>query len=310
MKSLKCGKPYLKKGKIMLFATIDVGSNAIRLLIMEVRAVENEIIFERMTLLRVPIRLGEDAFTHRKISEDKVKMLVKTMCGFREIMDGFQITDSMACATSALREAKNSNKIVQEIQKKAGIKLKIIDGKREAKLIFSNHIEKNFDPNYSYLYIDVGGGSTEITLVDGSKRKSKSFNVGCIRLKDGFVRKDTWKEMDKWLRENVPKRNVIGIGSGGNIRSLYLLSKKTQNELLTYEELHRLCSMLRKHTIEERMTEFDLKQDRADVIVPACYIYLHILKRCKIQIIHAPIIGLSDGMVHQLYAKHKKKFID
>jgi Exopolyphosphatase len=294
----------------MLFAAIDVGSNAIRLLVMEVRSADDETVFERVTLLRVPIRLGEDAFAHRKISEDKVEMLVKTMCGFREIMNGFQITDSMACATSALREAKNGDKIVRRIEKEAGIRLKIIDGKKEAKFIYSNHIEKNFDPNYSYLYIDVGGGSTEITLVDGSIRKSKSFNVGCIRLKDGFVRKDTWKEMDNWLRKNVPSENVIGIGSGGNIRTLYLLAKKAHNVPLTYDELHDLCASLRGQTIEERMTNFDLKQDRADVIVPACYIYLHILKRCNIQTIHAPIIGLSDGMVHQLYAKHKKKFID
>ena len=294
----------------MLFAAIDVGSNAIRLLVMEVRSVDDEPVFERVTLLRVPIRLGEDAFAHKKISEDKVEMLVKTMCGFREIMNGFQITDSMACATSALREAKNGGKIVRRIEKEAGIKLKIIDGKKEAKFIYSNHIEKNFDPNYSYLYIDVGGGSTEITLVNGRERESKSFNVGCIRLKDGFVRKDTWEEMDKWLRKNVPNENVIGIGSGGNIRTLYLLAKKAHNVPLTYDELHGLCASLRGQTIEERMTNFDLKPDRADVIVPACYIYLHILKRCNIQTIHAPIIGLADGMIHQIYAKHKKKFID
>jgi Exopolyphosphatase len=294
----------------MLFATIDVGSNAIRLLLTKVRVTDGNAVFERVALLRVPIRLGEDAFSHGKISKNKIEMLTRTMSGFREIMDGFQITDSMACATSALREAKNGDKIVRRIQKETGIKLKIIDGKKEAKLIYSNHIEKNFDPNYSYLYIDVGGGSTEITLVSDGVKKSKSFNVGCIRLKDGFVRKDTWNEMDKWLRKNVPRKNVIGIGSGGNIRSMYLLSKKIHNEPLSYDELNNLCSVLRKHTIEERMLEFGLKADRADVIVPACYIYLHILKRCNIQTIHAPIIGLSDGMVHQLYAKHKKKFID
>ena len=294
----------------MLFATIDVGSNAVRLLLTNVRVDEEEAVFERVALLRVPIRLGEDAFPHGKISKDKTEMLIQTLCGFREIMDGFQVTDSMACATSALREAKNGNKIVRQIQKRTGIKLKIIDGKREAKLIYSNHIEKNFDPDYFYLYIDVGGGSTEITLVGGGYKKSRSFNVGCIRLKDGFVRKDTWKEMDKWLRKNVPRSSVIGIGSGGNIRSLYMLSKKAHNAPLTYDELHDLCSTLRSQTIEERMINFDLKSDRADVIVPACYIYLHILKRCNIQTIHAPIIGLSDGMVHELYAKHKKKFID
>jgi Exopolyphosphatase len=116
--------------------------------------------------------------------------------------------------------------------------------------------------------------------------------------------------MDKWLRKNVPNENVIGIGSGGNIRSLYLLAKKAHNVPLTYDELHALCATLRGQTIEERMTNFDLKPDRADVIVPACYIYLHILKRCNIQTIHAPIIGLADGMIHQIYTKHKKKFID
>lgn len=295
----------------MIFATIDVGSNAIRLLLTDVRAADGgEVVFERMTLLRVPIRLGDDAFSRGKISDDKIKMLVKTMCGFREIIDGFQVTDTMACATSALREAKNRDKIVQEIQKKAGIRLQIIDGKREAKLIYATHIEKNFDPRSSYLYIDVGGGSTEITFVGGGKRKSKSFNVGCIRLKEGFVLKDAWKDMDLWLRKTVPSKNVVGIGSGGNIRSLYFLSGKINHQPLELSELEEICEMLRSRTVEERISELGLKPDRADVIVPACAIYVHILKVCGIQTIHAPIIGLSDGMVHELYAKHKKKFMD
>ncbi|MDL2261201.1 exopolyphosphatase [Methanimicrococcus sp. OttesenSCG-928-J09] len=294
----------------MIFATIDVGSNAIRLLLTDVRAADDDVVFERMTLLRIPIRLGEDAFSRGKISDDKAEMLIKTMCGFREIIDGFHVTDSMACATSALREAKNGPKIVKQIKKKTGIDLQIIDGKKEAKLIYANHIEKNFDPRYSYLYIDVGGGSTEITFVGNGERKSRSFNVGCIRLKEGFVRKDAWKEMDKWLKKTVRGDNIVGIGSGGNIRSLYLLSNKINHEPLEYDELKKLCGMLRNHTVEERITELGLKPDRADVIVPACCIYLHILKVCGVQTIHAPIIGLSDGMVHELYAKHKKKFLE
>ncbi|MDR2943562.1 MAG: exopolyphosphatase [Methanosarcinales archaeon] len=293
----------------MIFATIDVGSNAIRLLLTDVHTVDDEVIFERMAMLRLPVRLGDDAFSRRKISDDKVKMLVRTMCGFREIIDGFQAADTMACATSALREAQNGQEIVRQIRKKAGINLRIIDGKKEAKLIYASHIEKNFDPRFSYLYIDVGGGSTEVTFVSGGKRKSKSFNVGCIRLKEGFVLKETWKEMDKWLKKTVRGDNVIGIGSGGNIRSLYLLAGKVNNEPLKAVDLEEVDALLHLYTVEERVTELGLKPDRADVIVPACLIYRHILDVCGIQTIHAPIIGLSDGMVHELYSKHKKKFM-
>lgn len=294
----------------MIFATIDVGSNAIRMLLTDVRTVEDEVVFERMTMLRVPVRLGEDAFSRGKISDDKAKMLIKTMCGFREIIDGFHVTDTMACATSALREAKNGKELAKQIKKKTGIDLKIIDGKKEAKLIYANHIEKNFDPRYSYLYIDVGGGSTEITYVGNGVRKSKSFNVGCIRLKEGFVLKETQKEMDKWLKKTVRGNNVVGIGSGGNIRSLYLLAGKVNNDPLKITDLEDVDELLRNYSVEERVTELGLKPDRADVIVHACHIYSHILDVCHIQTIHAPIIGLTDGMVHELYSKHKKKFME
>ncbi|WNY26841.1 exopolyphosphatase [Methanolapillus ohkumae] len=294
----------------MLFATIDIGSNAVRLLLTNVEIVENNAVFERLTLLRIPIRLGDDAFIRGKISDDKVKTLVKTMCGFREIMDGFNVMDSMACATSALREARNRDDIVKKIKKESGIDIKIIDGKREAKLIYANHIEKNFDPSKRYLYIDVGGGSTEITYVGDGKRKSKSFNVGAIRLKEGLVLKETWDDMNQWLDKNIPKENVIGIGSGGNISSLYLLAKKINNDPLQYEELKTLCQTINGYSFEDRITELGLKPDRADVIIPACRIYLSIMKTCGIQTMHAPIIGLSDGMVHELYQKHKKKFIE
>ncbi|MDV0447495.1 Exopolyphosphatase [Methanosarcinaceae archaeon Ag5] len=294
----------------MLFATIDIGSNAVRLLLTNVEVVEDNVLFERLTLLRVPIRLGDDAFVRGKISDEKVKTLVKTMCGFKEIISGFNVMDTMACATSALREAKNGDDIVRKIKKESGIDLKVIDGKREAKLIYANHIEKNFDPAKNYLYIDVGGGSTEITFVGGGVRKSKSFDVGAIRLKEGLVLKETWEEMDKWLSKNIPMENVTGIGSGGNISSLYLLAKKINNDPLRYDELKELCQTIGQHTYEERITELGLKPDRADVILPACRIYLSIMKTCNIQTMHAPIIGLSDGMVHELYQKHKKKFME
>lgn len=294
----------------IIFATIDVGSNAVRLLLTDVHTVKDEVVFERMAMLRVPVRLGDDAFSRGKISDNKSKMLVKTMCGFRDIIDGFQVTDTMACATSALREAKNGESIVKQIKKKADIDLKIIDGKREAKLIYANHIEKNFDPRYSYLYIDVGGGSTEITFVGREIRKSKSFNVGCIRLKEGFVLKETMKEMDKWLKKTVPKNAVVGIGSGGNLQSLYQLTGKINNEPLKDSDLEDLDEMLRGYSVEDRVLILGLKPDRADVIVQACSIYLHILNVCGIHTIYAPIIGLSDGMVHELYAKHKKKFAE
>lgn len=292
----------------MIFATIDVGSNAVRLLLTDVRAADEEVIFERMTLLRVPIRLGDDAFSRGRISDEKTNRLIKILSGFTEISKGFQVVDTMACATSALREAKNGQAVAQKIKRKTGIDLKIIDGKKEAKLIYANHIEEHFDPRYSYLYIDVGGGSTEVTFVCNDFKKSKSFDVGCIRLKEGYVSEKKWEEMDAWLKKNVPAEDVIGIGSGGNIRSLYLLAGKFNNEPLDISDLEKLDKKLRKYTVEERISRLGLRPDRADVIVPACSIYIHILKICGIHTISAPIIGLSDGMVHELYAKHKKKF--
>ncbi|MDR0767427.1 MAG: exopolyphosphatase [Methanosarcinales archaeon] len=291
----------------MIFATIDVGSNSIRLLLTNARETEEDVVFERVALLRVPVRLGEDAFSRGVISNEKKEMLIKTIRGFREIIDGFQVTDTMACATSALREARNGAEIVKQIKKETGIDLKIIDGKREAKLIYANHIEKNFDPHYSYLYIDVGGGSTELVFVGNGIKKSKSFDVGTIRLKEGLVLKETWEEMDKWLRKNACGTNVISIGSGGNIRSLYVLAGKVNKEPLKLSELCDVCEKLQEYSVEERVSKLGLKLDRADVIVPACKVYLHVLKVCGIQKIYAPIIGLSDGMVHELYTKHKKK---
>lgn len=291
----------------MIFATIDVGSNSLRLLLTNVRTTKEEAVFERMALLRVPVRLGEDAFSRGVISNEKKEMLVQTMRGFREIIDGFHVVDTMACATSALREAKNGEEIAKQIKKETGIDLKIIDGKKEAKLIYANHIKENFDPRYSYLYIDVGGGSTEITFVNSGIQKSKSFDVGTIRLKDGLVSKEAWEGMDKWLKKHVSGNEILGVGSGGNMRSLYLLAGKVNNAPLMLPELQNICEMLGSYSIEERVTVLGLKPDRADVIIPACNIYLHILEVCGIQKIYAPIIGLSDGMVHELYAKHKKK---
>lgn len=290
----------------MIFAAIDIGSNAVRLLFSHVHEQKGKAIFKKGELIRLPIRLGDDSFIHQEISKVKADKLVAAMKGFSEIMKVFDVVAMRACATSAMRDAKNGAEIIERIKKEAGIDVEIIDGKTEAATIFSNHIEELLDPKQAFLYIDVGGGSTELTLISNRKvLASKSFNVGTIRMLCNKVDKDEWEEFKSWVKKNtVGIKPLTAIGSGGNINKLFKMSGKKESKYLSYDKIKDMHDMLNAYTYEERITVLGLNPDRADVIIPATKIFISAMKHSGIEKLLVPQIGLSDGIIHQLYEEH------
>ncbi|WP_370574761.1 exopolyphosphatase [Methanomethylovorans sp.] len=296
----------------MKFAAIDVGSNAVRLLLSRVDTNGVEPVFENVSLMRMPIRLGDDAFVHGHISEEKISQLVKTMISFRYLMEAYEPIDFMACATSALREAKNTDGIIHRIKDESGIELNVISGRKEARIIYSNHIEKFLtNDTSSYLHIDVGGGSTELILFDRSRVLAyRSFNIGAIRMIEGLVSKEEWNAMKKWVRSVTGEYQPgSSIGSGGNIGKVFSLANAKEGTPLSYGDLKNIYDLLRGHTLEQRIMKLGLKPDRADVIVPASKIYLSVMKWGNVKEIHVPQWGLADGMIHVLYEKHKHRYV-
>ena len=257
-------------------------------------------------LVRIPLRLGEDAFITKKISEDKIVHLVKTMHAFRFLIEVFGALDYRACATSAMREATNGNEIIERVKNEAGITIEIIHGKTEAEIIYSNHIAEHLDLNSSYLYIDVGGGSTELTLFSKGKIEfSQSFNIGTIRLLHDKVSKEHWSDFKETVR-NITKnyRPLKAIGSGGNINKLYKTLRKKEGKSLQYDKIKEYSEYLSTFSLDERIVKLGLNPDRADVILPAAKIFLSVMKNAGIDEIIVPQIGLSDGIIHLLYEKH------
>lgn len=293
----------------MVFAAIDIGSNAMRLLFCRVYKVDGKPHFSKEELIRMPIRLGEDVFLYGKISEEKANRLVTALKGFSELIKAYGVLAHRAVATSAMRDASNGSEIIEKVKKETGLNVEIIDGKLEASLVFSNHIEEIINPKNAYLYIDVGGGSTELTLYFNNKViAAKSFNIGTVRMLLDKVEKNEMEDMKIWL-----KRNTIGIhplyaiGSGGNINKIYKMSGKKETKHLSYDKLKGIYEMLNSYTYQERIERLDLKPDRADVIVPAAKIFLTVMKTADIERIYVPQIGLSDGLVHELYDKYNAK---
>ena len=289
----------------MVFAAIDIGSNAMRLLFCRVHNVDGKPHFNKEELIRMPIRLGEDVFLHGKISESKADKLVTALRGFSELIKAYGVDGSKAIATSAMRDASNGTEIINRIKNETGLTVEIIDGKREASLVFSNHIEEILSPRYAYLYIDVGGGSTELTLYYDSKVISaRSFNIGTVRMLLDKVDKNEWEEMKAWLKKNTYGIHPLyGIGSGGNINKIFKMSGKKETKHLSYDKLKGLYDMLASYTYQERIERLDLKPDRADVILPAAKIFLTVMKNAEIEKVFVPQIGLSDGLVHEMYDK-------
>lgn len=291
----------------MKFAAIDIGSNAVRLLFCNVFEGDGTPVFKKAELIRVPIRLGEDAFVHGRISPEKSEKLITAMKAFRHLISVYDAVDYRACATSAMRDALNGPQIVQQIREEAGLNVEIIDGKTEADIIYSNHIAEQLDLDKAYLYIDIGGGSTELSLFwKGKVIASRSFNIGTIRMLHGQVSKETWNEMKSWVKQKTgDHKEMIAIGSGGNINKLFKMSHKKEHKPLSYDKLKTLYENLDSYSLEERITVLGLNPDRADVIMPAARILLTVMKTADIEKMIVPQIGLSDGIVHLLYEGHK-----
>ncbi|MET3979840.1 exopolyphosphatase/guanosine-5'-triphosphate,3'-diphosphate pyrophosphatase [Mucilaginibacter sp. UYP25] len=290
----------------MRYAAIDVGSNAVRMLIAEIIENNESISFKKITLIRVPVRLGDDAFLNKEISEKKTIDLIKSMQAFRNLMDVYRVTDYMACATSAMREAVNGQAVADKIMAEAGINLQIVHGESEAKIIYNSHAEINIDKSKNYLYIDVGGGSTELSLFsDGHILASQSFNLGTIRILDNQDKDETWTEMKDFIREHTKGlKNIYGIGTGGNINKLYKLSQEKDGAALSYLKLRALYNYLDSFSLKDRINVLGLNHDRADVIIPACEIYLTVLKCANIKSIYVPTVGMVDGIIQTLIEKN------
>jgi exopolyphosphatase/guanosine-5'-triphosphate,3'-diphosphate pyrophosphatase len=293
----------------MIFAAIDIGSNAMRLLFCRVYEVAGKPHFVKEELIRMPIRLGEDVFVRGKISDQKAERLFTSLRGFNELIKAYGVTSYRAVATSAMRDASNGEEIIARAKKELGLNIEIIDGKVEASLVFSNHIEELLNPKYAYLYIDVGGGSTELTLYFNQKViAARSFNIGTVRMLFNKDEKEEWEEMRAWLkRSTVGIHPLNAIGSGGNINKIFKMANKKETKHLSYDKLKGQYDMLSSYTYEERIERLGLKPDRADVIVPAAKIFLTVMKTADIDKIYVPQIGLSDGIVHELYNSHKEK---
>ena len=294
------------------YAAIDIGSNAVRLLIKSIdrEAVQEEKI-KKVMMLRVPLRLGFDVFSIGELSEKKVDKLRRLMKAFRQLMKIYDVDDYRACATSAMRDARNGRTIIKKIEKDTGIRIEIIDGQEEARMIYNNHIECMEDRQGNYMYVDVGGGSTEINLLtNGELVWSVSYNIGTVRMLSNAVKEGTWQQMEEELMkvtEGVAAINIIG--SGGNINKLFRLADKKDKKLqrLPVSSLQTVYDVLKPLTPEERVEAFSLKQDRADVIVPAAEIFLKIAEVVHAEYIYVPVIGLSDGIIDNLYAKSLEK---
>jgi exopolyphosphatase / guanosine-5'-triphosphate,3'-diphosphate pyrophosphatase len=287
---------------MLRYAAIDIGSNAVRLLIADITKNEDGYSFKKNTLVRVPLRLGDDAFLDRRISDRKIEELLKTMAAFKNLMDVYHVSEYLACATSAMREADNGDEIIKRIKKVTDLDLEIIGGQREANIIYTNHIEANLDIKKSYLYIDVGGGSTELSVfVNRVPLASKSFDIGTIRILDNQDKEETWEEMKNWVKENTKSlKNLAGIGTGGNINKLFRMSDEKDGMPLTFLKLKALYNQLNAHSLKERISVFGLNSDRADVIIPACEIYITLLKWTGIKQIYVPKVGLVDGIISLL----------
>jgi exopolyphosphatase / guanosine-5'-triphosphate,3'-diphosphate pyrophosphatase len=292
----------------MIFAAVDIGSNAMRLLFCRAYDIKGKPHFSKEELIRLPIRLGEDVFLNGKISDKKAEKLITAMRGFRELIKVYEVDGYRAVATSAMRDASNGLEIIKRIKDEADLDVEIIDGKLEAQLVFSNHIEELLNPKHSYLYIDVGGGSTELTFYSNHKViAAKSFNIGTVRMLLDKVDKNEWDLMKSWIKTTTyGYRPLRAIGSGGNINKILKMTKK-ENKNLSYSKLKGIHDMLNSYTYEERVDVLGLKPDRADVIVHASKIFITIMKNADIEDIFIPQIGLSDGIVHDLYEKATKK---
>ena len=294
------------------YAAIDIGSNAARLLIKSIdREANDKNKFKKLLLLRVPLRLGFDIFKNGALSDKKAEKLRRLMKAYRQMMKLYDVADYRACATSAMRDATNGSDIIRRIYKETGINIEIINGKEEARIVYSNHIECMADRKGAYVYVDVGGGSTEVNfLTDGCLQSSSSYNIGTVRYLTGQVRDDEWLRLEEDMQHIVQGLDHINIiGSGGNINKLYRMAevKDKEQQRLPISSLRQVYEQLKPLSVEERIEQFALKEDRADVIIPAAEIFLRIASIVRAEYVHVPVIGLADGIIDDLYAQRETR---
>ena len=293
--------------KIEKFAAIDIGSNAIRLLITNVINKNGFTTkFIKSSIVRVPIRLGQESFTIGEISKKNISKIIQTIKAFKHIIKVNEVKSFLAFATSALREANNSKEIVKEVKKKTKLKIEIIDGRKEAKIISLNNIFKFLNKNRIFIYVDVGGGSSEFSIIINGKRKnSKSFKIGTVRMINKITSEHVWNQIHIWIKSNIHQhRKIALIGSGGNINKIFKIAGVEDSRPLTLIKLNSIYNSLTKMSYEERIINFDLNPDRSDVIIPAAEIFLKTLEWSGSSEIYVPKVGLADGMVRLLYRKY------
>ncbi len=289
----------------MIIAAIDIGSNAARLLINEVKVTKGKAEFTKLNLLRIPLRLGFDVFSNGEIGDERKQMVINSMKIFRQLMEVYKVEHYRACATSAMRDAKNGQMIIDTVKEQANINIEIITGDEEATLIYENHVAESLDKDSAYLYVDVGGGSTELTFYENNKMKYEhSFNIGTIRLLNGLVTPNTWEEMKDEIKDKIKsKKPVVAIGSGGNINKIFSLSKTKEGKPMSVSVIKKYLKEMQSLSIEERMHLYQFREDRADVIVPALQIFNNVMTWADIKHIYVPKISVADGLVKSIYAK-------
>jgi exopolyphosphatase/guanosine-5'-triphosphate,3'-diphosphate pyrophosphatase len=292
----------------MRLAAVDIGSNAVRLLFCDVYPYKKDFVIKKTSLVRLPIRLGEDVFLNQSISKKNEKKLLNTIEAFKKLNDVYDVADYRVCATSAMRNAKNGKKIIQSIKKQTNIDIELLSGEDEAELIYQTHVAERINQNGTFLYMDVGGGSTETTIFSkGEKKVSKSFEIGTIRLKYDLVEDKTWDDFYSWIKE-VKKdfKPSLIIATGGNINKLYKLCGLKDYSLFKKDDLNDMFKFLNKYSVENRIKKLGLKPDRADVITHAANIYLTAMKASSVDELFVPKVGLADGVIHELFAKQRR----
>lgn len=293
----------------MIIAAIDIGSNAARLLINEVKPGKEKPEFTKLNLLRIPLRLGIDVFSKGEIGAERKEMVISSMKIFRQLMEVYKVEHYRACATSAMRDAKNGQEIIDIVKDQADIDIEIITGDEEATLIYENHVAEGLDKDFAYLYVDVGGGSTELTFYENNKMKYEhSFNIGTIRLMNGLVPKTSWEEMKNEIKDKIKsKKQIVAIGSGGNINKIFSLSKTKDGKPMPVSVIKKYLKEMQLLSVEERMQLYQMREDRADVLVPALQIFNNVMTWAEIKHIYVPKISVADGLVKSIYYNLQRK---
>ncbi len=292
----------------MKLAAIDIGSNAIRFQISSVLENGPKVIFKKLEYVRFPLRLGHDVFATGKISPKSIEKFKKLMTAYKLLIDLYEATDYMFCATSAMRESENGYALAEEIEKELGVSIEIIDGNREAEFI--NRAIQSYLSDNTYLHIDVGGGSTELNLYTGGKKiKTRSFKIGSVRVLEHHDSPVMWEDMEKWVRDNVKKElgKVTAVGTGGNISKMYELAQLKPHRLMSFKKMTEVRDMIEGQSIEDRIYKLQMNPDRADVIIPASRIYMKVMEWAGAKYIFVPDVGLKDGMLLHLYDRNKQQ---